>query len=141
MQLDVQIAAGGPAKLQQLADQGNPNVPPGAIDVDVLAKFQAKADATINGYLRLLYSTPLANPTEEIRDCAAALTVFYLRESKQSPTELEVKAHELRLSWLELVRTGRIRIDDPSPPKSSAVKSAVVPLGGDVTRDTLKGAW
>ena len=136
-QIDVQIAAGGAANLLSLTDQNTT----GAIDLDVLAKFQAQADVTINGYLRLLYATPLVNVTEEIRDCAAALTVYYLRESKQMLTEHEVDAGKRRLEWLESVRTGKIRIADLLPPKSAAVKSAIVPLGGDVTRETTKGMW
>jgi phage gp36-like protein len=136
-QSDVQIAAGGSANLVSLTDQENS----GVIDLVVLAKFQAKADSTIDGYLRLRYTTPLAAPTEEIRDHAAALTVYYLREAKQMLTPHELDAAKIRTAWLEAVRDGKIRIDEPSPPKSSAVKSAVVPLGGDITRDTLKGMW
>ncbi len=136
-QSDVQIAAGGAGNLVSLTDQDNT----GAVDLVVLAKFQAKADSTINGYLRLRYTTPLANPTEEIRDHAAALTVYYLREAKQMLTPHEVEAHKLRIAWLEGVREGRIRIDEPAPTKSTAVKSAIVPLGGSVTRDGLRGMW
>jgi len=47
-QSDVQIAAGGSANLVSLTDQENS----GVIDLVVLAKFQAKADSTIDGYLR-----------------------------------------------------------------------------------------
>lgn len=136
-QTDVQISAGGAANLVSLTDQNNT----GMVDVLVLAKFQAKADSTINGYLRMRYATPLANPTEEITDHAAALTVYYLREAKQMLSPHEIEAHKARLQWLADVRDGKIRIDEPLPAKSSAVKSSVVPLGGDVTRDTLKGMW
>lgn len=137
-QSDVQIAAGGIANLVSLTDQNNLGAD---VDLVVLAKFQAKADATINGYLRLRYTTPLTNPTEEIKDCAAALAVYYLREAKQMLTPHELDAGKRRLDWLEAVRDGKIRIDEPSPAKSTAVKSAIVALGGDVTRDTLKGMW
>lgn len=136
-QIDVQIAAGGTANLASLTDQNNT----GALDPVVLAKFQAQADSTINSYLRLRYSTPLANPTEEIRDAAAALAVYYMREAKQMLTPHEIEGNKTRLAWLEAVRDGKVRIDEPSPPKSSAVKSAVVPLGGDITRENLKGMW
>lgn len=135
--MDCQVAAGGAANLISLTDQNATQ----ALDLEVLARFQAKADATINGYVRLRAATPLANPTEEIRSHAAALTVYYLREAKQMLTQLELDAHKLRIKWLEDVRDGRIRIDEPSPPKSSVIKSAIVPLGGDVTRETLKGQW
>lgn len=136
-QIDVQIAAGGAAQLVALTDQDNM----GAIDLVVLAKFQAKADSTINGYLRLRYSTPLAAPTEEIRDHAAALAVYYMREAKQMLTPHEIDAAKIRTTWLEAVRDGKIRIDEPAPAKSTAVKSAIVPIVGDVTRETLKGMW
>jgi phage gp36-like protein len=136
-QTEVQIAAGGRASLVALTDQDNT----GEIDLAVLAKFQAKADATINGYLRLRSATPLVAPSEEIRDHAAALTVYYLREAKQMLTPHEVEAGKQRISWLEAVREGKIRIDDPAPPKSSSVKSAIVPLAGDITREGLKGMW
>lgn len=136
-QTDVQIAAGGAANLLSLTDQDGA----GVLNLTVLAKFQAKADSTINGYLRLKYSTPLASPTEEIRDCAAALTAYYLREAKQQLTPHEIDAHKARILWLEAVRDGKVRIDEPSPVKSTAVRSAIVPLGGSVTRETLKGQW
>jgi len=136
-QSDVQIAAGGVANLVSLTDQDNT----GAIDLAVLAKVQAKADSTINSYLRLRYATPLVNPTEEIKDCAAALAVYYLREPKQMLTPPEIDAQKLRIGWLEGVRDGKIRIDEPAPAKSTAVKSAIVPLAGDVTRDALRGMW
>jgi len=137
-QTDVQIAAGGHGNLISLTDQSGAL---GAVDTDVLARFQARADATINSYLRIRYAAPLANPTQEIVDHAASLTVHYLREAKQMLTPHEVEAHKASLAWLEGVRDGRIRFDEPTPPKSAAVKSAVVPLGGDVTRETLKGMW
>jgi phage gp36-like protein len=136
-QSDVQVAAGGLANLVSLTDQNGT----GAIDLEVLARFQARADSTINGYLRLRYTTPLANPTEEVRDHAAALTVYYLREAKQMLTPHELEAHKARISWLEGVRDGKIRIDEPLPAKSTAVRSAIVPLAGDVTRENLKGMW
>lgn len=136
-ELDVQVAAGGAANLVALTDQNGTL----AIDPVVLARFQAKADATIHGYLRLRYATPLASPSEEIRDHAAALTVYYLREAKQMLTPHAVDAHKARITWLEGVRDGRIRIDEPAPARSTAVRSAIVPLAGDVTRETLKGMW
>lgn len=136
-ELDVQIAAGGVANLVSLTDQDNA----GIIDLAVLAKAQAKADSTINSYLRLRYATPLAGPTEEIKDCAAALAVYYLREPKQMLTPPEIDAQKLRIAWLEGIRDGKIRIDEPAPAKSTAVRSAIVHLAGDVTRDTLKGMW
>lgn len=134
---DVQVAAGGLANLVSLTDQNGT----GAIDLDVLARFQARADSTINGYLRLRYTTPLASPSDEIRDHAAALAVYYLREAKQMLTPHELEAHKARISWLEGVRDGKIRIDEPLPARSTAVRSAIVPLAGDVTRENLKGMW
>jgi phage gp36-like protein len=135
--LDCQVAAGGVANLVSLTDQNGT----GALDADVLARFQAKADSTINGYLRLRFATPLASPSDEIRDHTAALTVYYLREAKQMLTPHELDAHKARIGWLEGVRDGRIRIDEPSPGKSTAVRSAIVPLAGAVTRDNLQGMW
>jgi phage gp36-like protein len=136
-QSDVQIAAGGLANLISLTDQDGT----GAVNLTVLAKFQARADSTIDGYLRLRYSTPLVAPTEEIKDHAAALTVYYLREAKQMLTPHELDAGKVSTTWLEAVRDGKIRIAEPAPTKSTAVKSAIVPLAGDVTRETLKGMW
>jgi phage gp36-like protein len=136
---DVQVAAGGLANLVSLTDQSGTQV---AVDQDVLTRSQARADAFINGYLRIRYATPLASPSPEIRDMAAEIAVYFLRQAKPGMLgEHQVKEHELRVKWLEDVRAGRIRIDDIDPPKSSAVKSAVVPLGGDITRETLKGMW
>jgi len=136
-QSDVQIAAGGVANLVSLTDQDNT----GALDLAVLAKAQARADSTIHSYVRLRYATPLVSPTEEIKDCAAALAVYYLREAKQMLTPPEIDAQKLRVGWLEGVRDGKIRIDEPAPTRSTAVKSAIVAIAGDVTRDTLKGMW
>lgn len=135
--IDCQVAAGGSANLVSLTSQDGG----GALDVIVLAKFQAKADGVLNGYLRLRDATPLSAPSQEISDVAASLTVFFLREAKQMLTEHELKAHELRIKWLEEVRAGKIRIADVEPPRSAAVKSAVIPLAGDLTRDTTRGMW
>ena len=85
----VQIAAGGAANLLSLTDQDGT----GVVNLVVLAKFQARADSTINGYLRLKYTTPLASPTEEVQDCAAELTAYYLREAKQQLTVRSPRPH------------------------------------------------
>jgi phage gp36-like protein len=131
---DCQVATGGAQVLAGLTDQGNG----GALDLGVLAKFQDKADAFINGYLRQRYATPLASPSPEIRDLAAEITVYFLRQAKPGLCgEHQVKEHELRIKWLEDVRDGRIRIDDIDPPKSAAVVSSVVKLGGQFTREIL----
>ena len=87
------------------------------------------------GDRRVRAGDPRAHAAALITDCAAALAVYYLRESKQALTENETKAHEARLQWLDHVRTGRIRIDEPSPRRSTAVRSAIIPLGASVTRE------
>jgi phage gp36-like protein len=132
-QTDLEVAAGGLANLRTLTDQANI----GELDLVVLARFQVKADGTINGYLRRRYATPIADPEPEIKNCAAELTVNYLRAAKQMVTEHEVKAHELRLGWLSDIRDGKIRIAEPAPPKSSAVRAVFVENSSPVSRKTL----
>jgi phage gp36-like protein len=136
-QKDIEVAAGGRDALIALTDQSNTNT---TIDLEVLAIFQAKADAFINGYLRARYATPLANPSREIVDCAAELAVYFLRQARPSVglSERDVEAHKLRLKWLDDVRDGRIRPDEPLPAKSTAVRTVFVENNGPVSRRTMR---
>lgn len=132
---DCQVAAGGAENLRTLSIQSKTET---ALNVAVLAKFQALADGFIDSHLRKLYATPLAAPTAEIRGHAAALTIYFMREAKQQTALHDSDAHKTRLKWLEDIRDGRILPAEPLPPRSSAVRATVIELGGDVTRETFK---
>ncbi len=136
---ELEDAAGGAHKLVQLTDLDGT----GAEDAGLVDRAQAKADGWIDARLRLRYKVPIANPTTSLRELAAEETLFQLRRArgKFAITPEDLDQREKRRLELEEYRTGKLRPDDPAPVKSSAMKSAIVEIGGDVTRDTLKGQW
>lgn len=131
------MAAGGADRLLSLADWDGD----GAIDADVITEAQKRADGWIDGYLRLRFETPIATPSDTLKRLAADEAVYWMRSSRGMVGEPEMKKREERERELELMRDGKLRPDEPLPKPSTAVKSALVALGGDVTREGTKGMW
>lgn len=136
-QMQIQIAAGGSAKLIELTDQEN-NV---AIDATVLAEIQSKAEGWINGFLRLRYAIPVSPLTTEGTATLARLsadeTVFQLRFARHFVDQFDIDTRKNREVELEELRDGKRRLDEPLPNKSSAVISQFVENCSDFSRDKL----
>jgi len=139
-QQQVQIAAGGSAKLIELTDQEDT----AAIDATVLAEAQKKAEGWMHGYLRLRHTVPVTNLSAEGAATMARLsadeTVYQLRSAIPGMLgETDTSRRIERERELEAIREGKIRIDEPMPTKSSAVAAQFVENCGDVSREKLKG--
>lgn len=139
----IRLAAGGssPAgpsdRFVELADWNGD----GAVDADVIAEAQLRADGWIDGYLRLRYATPIATPSDTLIRIAADECVYWMRSKKQQLSQEDMEERKNREHQLEAMAAGKIRPDEPLPLKSSAVTSTVVDLGGCITREGLKGMW
>lgn len=139
----IRLAAGGSStggasdRFVELADWNGDDI----VDPDVIAEAQLRADGWIDGYLRQRYATPIATPSDTLIRLAADECVYWLRSKRQVLTQADLDERKDRERQLELMRDGKLRPDDPLPPKSTAVSSAVVELGGCFSRDDLKGIW
>lgn len=140
-QADVQMMIGGVDRLNQLFDFDGDNNPV-KIAANVAA-MQARADGWINEYLCKRFATPIANPTPELVGLAADECIYRARAARGmlALDQLDDERHKERQRYLEDLATGKMALSEPNPPKSSEVKTAMVPLGGDITRDGLKGMW
>src|SRR5687767_246327 len=126
---DIRLAAGGAARFTELTDWNGD----GVADPDVIARAQAVADAFINPYLRNRYTVPIAAPTEELKQLAAAEAVFWLRTSRNQASPEDMELHKLRIDKLEEYRSGINRPDNSEAVKSDRGRSSIVEASGDLT--------
>lgn len=137
---ELQHAAGGLERLIQITDHDGD----GIMDTAVVDNALAQADAFLDQYLSLRYATPIANPSPVLRGLAAEHAIYWLRQSRGALSSEENLQLENRQRQLELMRDGKLRPDDPTPTKSSAVRAAFVerdPDAIEVSRSSLKGLW
>lgn len=134
-QTDIENAAGGNARLVQLADwEGQ-----GAVDAAVIAAVQAAADGWIDGFLNKLYATPIPNPTSTLVQLAAEECVYQLRLRRGQVSEEDQQRRDKRQELLLLMNKGVVRPSNPAPAKSDAVRSEAVVNNRDASRENLKG--
>jgi phage gp36-like protein len=146
-QSDLERAAGGAAKLVQLADLDAD----GTADATVLAEAINDASRWIDGYLARRYEVPLDEPSDVIRRVTADVAVYILKDNRDCLDDRAQVKYDQHRDWLEGVSEGRINPGvDPPPAKSSAVtattgdRSTLTDSDGDattVTRESLKGFW
>lgn len=140
-QAQIELAAGGHATFVSLTARDN------GVDIDpaLVAEAQARADGWIDGYLRLRYATPIANPSDTLIRIAADEAVYWLRSTTPGGAMLsphDIDRRKERERELEAMRKGELRPDEPAPARSTAVKSAIITNDAlDVSRETLKGIW
>lgn len=112
----------GPATLVALTDRAD--VPTGAVDVDVLNRAIAEADALIDGYLAARYALPLAATPPLLATLSMDITLWRLHLGEPSP---KVKAdYDAALRSLRDIGSGAIRIPEatglePAAPGTSGV--------------------
>lgn len=140
-QMQIQIAAGGSARLIELTDQEGA-IPP-IVNLTVLGEAQAKAAAWMHTYLRKLFEVPVPNLTPEGAASLARLeadeTVYQLIYPTRVLGESDTLKRKLRQEELEAIASGKIRIDEPSPTPSSAVQATIVTRVGPITRRGMRG--
>lgn len=141
-QADVERAAGGAAKLAQLADLDAD----GAVDALVLSETIADASRWMDSYIQRRHAVPLTEPVPDIvRRFCAQETVYLLKRPRGAVDQQDQDAHDELLRWLEGIAQGSVSLSvDPPPTHSSSVR----PESGDrsdvdsaATRDSLKGLW
>lgn len=137
--MQIQIAAGGSARIQQLTDQEGA----GGINAGVLAEAQAKADAWIHSYVRLRHAVPVVNLSTEGAATLARLeadeTVYQLIQVSRVVDQSDHDKRKERERELEMIRDGKLRIDEPLPAQSTAVQATIVHRDGPISRHGLRG--
>jgi phage gp36-like protein len=138
-QSDLEFWAGGSERFRQLMDWNGT----GVIDADAVTRALSSADAWIDQYLRTRYKTPIATPSDTLKRIASEEAIYVLKTARgmDQLTQADIEKRKERMAELEQMRRGALRPDEPTPEKSSAVKSAIVELSGDVTREKTKGLW
>lgn len=137
---DVTLAAGGAAKLIQLADYDGD----GVVDAGVVDSAIADADGTIDTYLQKRFATPLAAATPAIRRCSARLAVYEMRTQRQMIDKPDEDRHAKDVEWLEAIRDGHnLPGVEPLPLKSSVQIDQVGDRDATLAVSTarLKGFW
>lgn len=143
-QADLENAAGGAERLAELTDLDGSGT--GEVNVVALDAAIADADAWIDTFVGRNRAVPLQAPVPRmIARVSAEETLFLLRQRKQMVGDFERERHADNLSWLEGVAKGALTLGvEPTPPKSSLVRPAVVEVSDEAREDTraaLKGLW
>lgn len=144
-QTDVELAAGGAAKLVELADQDGD----GSLDTSAVEQAIADADALINSYAQRRNAVPYSPVPDIIRRYSAREAVYQLKVARGCVTELDQARHEELVKWLELLAKGHVTVGiEPEPAASSAHvaeesdrETEVANDSGKVSRESLKGFW
>jgi phage gp36-like protein len=138
-QAQIQMAAGGPERFVQLFDWDRD----GVADANVIAEAQARADGWIDGFLRLRFSTPVANPSDTLVRLAADEAVYWCRKARgmNGLTPEDIQGRKDRELQLEAMRDGKLRPDEPLPAKSTAIVATIVENCDPVSREGLKGLF
>lgn len=138
---ELEIFAGGAARLTELADWDQD----GARDASVVDAAIANACAFVDGYLRHRVKTPVENPSATLKRLVGEEAVYWLRYSRPGTGvmigDFDKDARAERVKLLESHRDGKLRLDEPMPAKSSAVRSSIVQLGGELTKKKTEGMW
>ncbi len=140
-QADVQHAAGGAKRLQQLSDFDQKN----AIDAAVVAKAIANADAEINEHLHKRYGVTLSNPVPPgIVAISAELAVHDLKKARRMVSDVDMQLREAALERLQGIAKGMTTLGvSPQPEKSELVVDKAIKPDTDVAvrRESLVGFW
>ena len=139
-QSDVQIAAGGPDRLLQLADPSGS----GVIDAAYVTRAIEQAAGWIDGFAQKLYDVPVNPVPPALRDVNADEAVFLLKSRRDMVNELDVKLHDARKELLEQFRDGHNTLGVTVRPTKSALvvdRQTERPSDKAVSREATKGYW
>lgn len=149
VQADVQNAAGGEARLKQLADWDSN----AALDAAVVTDAIAAADALIDSFASKRFTVPFNPVPEIIKRTSAELAMLTIARNRAGLSDAQQKRwDELagtergREGWLYQLATGVVTPGgDPLPTKhgTMAVDSVetTLPSDRDNSRDKLGGFW
>lgn len=142
-QAQIELAAGGAARLLQIADwDGN-----GTADPTVIAWAQLTADALIDGHSMMRFEA-LLTAGGAVVDTAAMLAaneaVYQLRRARGQASEADDLAAASRLEIYRAIADGTFRPSEPVPDASSSPASEWIERDEDgegVSRTGLEGWW
>lgn len=129
-QAQIELAAGGPARLREIADWDEN----GTVDPDVIAWAQMTADALIDGHARLRFAALLdaaGTSVDTAQMLAANEAVYQLRHARGQASQADVDAASARLLIYQAIAEGSFRPAEPLPTKSTAIQSAWVAFNDD----------
>ncbi len=135
---DVVVAAGGLARLLQIADFDND----GLEDTGLVDGAIDEAEGLIDSYLRKKREVPLAAAPQVIVRMAANMAVYVLKARRDAVTENDRLLEEDRIKWLENFAKGLVTLGvDPAPASSPHNQPRVSDKRSsrDESRENLKG--
>ena len=136
---DVVIAAGGTARLLQLADHDADSKE----DDDLVDSAIIEAESLINSYVRKKREVPLPPPVPDvIRTMTANIAVWVLKSRRDALTEADAMLQEQRVQWLENLARGKVDLGvNPAPAASphNQPSATARPTSKAVSRENLKG--
>ena len=137
-QSHIEMAAGGPERLVELADWNND----GVADTGVITEAQRSADGWIDSYARARFATPIATPSDTLIRVAAEEAIYWIRKQRGMASDDHRKDHAEREQWCKDLAAGKVRPDEPLPTRSTAIRSQYVSHETrTVSRERTKGFW
>lgn len=137
-QADVEIAAGGAQRLVHLSDfAGTQNV-----NVGVVARAIADADAWINSWISKRYQVPVSPVPPDLIRLSSSEAVFLMKQWRSMAADTDVQLHEERERELKDIADGKKTLGVlPQPLRSDLVLDRASGPADDkpVSRDALKG--
>lgn len=118
---DVEHAAGGNEKLEQLSDLEEG----GEVNAALVEEKIDEAESIINGYLQHRFAVPVADAqvTPALRRFTARLTAHLLKEDREALTEQDLERYDRMEKTFIAIRKGEVTLGlDPRNAKSSSVK-------------------
>jgi phage gp36-like protein len=135
--LDALVDRYGQDLLLQVADRASP--PSGVVDMRVVTRAQADADATVDASIAVRYRLPLANVPAIVADIAAAIAIYKLH--RFTPDAKIKDEYDQALRDLRDIADGRKKLDlDGVEPQTSGAGGVVaIDRARPLTPENLKG--
>ena len=106
------------AQLIQLTDDSKS----GVVDVDVVSKALADAEALIDGYVAVRYSLPIVPTPPLLKKFAIDITIYNLYRRRQRTPEDVRRAYEDDLKMLQAIAAGSMVLEQASAPAATTQK-------------------
>lgn len=121
-QADVEFWAGSREDLVAVADAGN-----GEVDATVVTRAIAVADAIIDSYAQKRYPVPINPVANVVKECSAQITVYKLRERRNTHDAKDVTTYEACIKWLDDLSIGKVSLgEEPMRAESSQIDAEVL---------------